>query len=272
MPPKFLRLQLPEGWVSLPPGQYEVGRLGSCQILLDGPKVSRLHARIVVQGDEATVEDLGSANGVFLDGKRIPRGRHPLVEGASMVIGDFVLPVSYGLATTNQPPGRDRATDRPTLVGSASVPGGSVSNPVTTKATALDLLASVAERVLATGDGARAEGILAGRLKEILEGARAGQACDDDLRDRAIRLALSLAGALSSAKWVDYVFDLLSALGALPTAAQSQQLDQLIGRLKYGSSARLREYATQARDFPTSFDKLRVLRQLDEWLAAASRT
>ena len=40
-------------------------------IRLDSPKVSRNHARIVVNGNEVVIEDLSSKNGTFVRGSRI---------------------------------------------------------------------------------------------------------------------------------------------------------------------------------------------------------
>ena len=40
---------------------------------IDSQWVSRRHARIVVSGDAATLEDLGSKNGTFLRGKKISK-------------------------------------------------------------------------------------------------------------------------------------------------------------------------------------------------------
>lgn len=49
-----------------------VGRAEGHGIRLDHSSVSRRHARIAVEGGRLTVEDLGSAAGVFIDGVRIP--------------------------------------------------------------------------------------------------------------------------------------------------------------------------------------------------------
>jgi len=263
-PTPFLRLQLPEGWVSLPSGIYEVGRTASCQIFLDGTKVSRLHARIVVGAGGATVEDLGSSNGVFVNGSRVGRGLRRLEDGDNLVIGDFAIPVSYGKGASISSVPRPAVTDRPTLTGSNGLP---VTPPVTTKASALDLLASVAERVLAAGDAQRAEGILVGRLREILDGVRSGEHCDFDTRDRAVRLALALATALRSTRWVDYVFDLLSATQSLPSEVQTREIDQAIRTTGYSNPTPLSAYATTVRGVPASLDKVRTLRQLEEWTA-----
>jgi phosphoserine phosphatase RsbU/P len=48
-----------------------IGRQASTEIQLEGQKVSRRHARIFRQGDEFRIEDLHSANGTFLNGKKL---------------------------------------------------------------------------------------------------------------------------------------------------------------------------------------------------------
>ncbi|HSQ63044.1 MAG TPA: FHA domain-containing protein, partial [Polyangiaceae bacterium] len=49
-------------------GEFVVGRNASCQLSLDDPLVSRRHAVFNVRADTVTVEDLGSRNGVSLNG------------------------------------------------------------------------------------------------------------------------------------------------------------------------------------------------------------
>ena len=48
-------------------GQADIGRSSDAAIRIDAGGVSRHHARIVVSGDEARVEDLGSKNGTFVE-------------------------------------------------------------------------------------------------------------------------------------------------------------------------------------------------------------
>ena len=52
-------------------GEAEIGRSGDVAIRIDAGSVSRRHARIVVSGDEARLEDLGSKNGTFVGGKPV---------------------------------------------------------------------------------------------------------------------------------------------------------------------------------------------------------
>lgn len=56
---------------SLSEGPNVVGRDRDCAISIDSPTVSRRHARIVVTSGEATVEDLGSKNGTYVNGQRV---------------------------------------------------------------------------------------------------------------------------------------------------------------------------------------------------------
>jgi transcriptional regulator with PAS, ATPase and Fis domain len=49
----------------------DVGREAPCDIVVDDHAVSRRHARITLQGASWTITDLGSRNGVYLDGERV---------------------------------------------------------------------------------------------------------------------------------------------------------------------------------------------------------
>jgi pSer/pThr/pTyr-binding forkhead associated (FHA) protein len=52
--------------------------------------VSRRHARIVVAGDRATIEDLGSKNGTRHAGRPV-RSPEPLVDRAEVRVGEVTL-------------------------------------------------------------------------------------------------------------------------------------------------------------------------------------
>lgn len=55
-------------------GSTTVGRSPECTLRLDEPGISRLHARLLPTADGLLVEDLGSTNGSFINGKRVLRG------------------------------------------------------------------------------------------------------------------------------------------------------------------------------------------------------
>lgn len=71
-------------------GSYIIGRNDECDIVLPSNSVSRQHARIYVENDRCYIEDLGSANGVIVDGQRVVKTRD-LGTASQIRIGDFYL-------------------------------------------------------------------------------------------------------------------------------------------------------------------------------------
>lgn len=67
-----------------------VGREPGVDILIDNPSVSREHCEIRRADAGWIVADLGSANGTYLNGKRIGSG-HPVVKGDEIGLGKFSL-------------------------------------------------------------------------------------------------------------------------------------------------------------------------------------
>lgn len=55
-------------------GMTAIGRAPECDLRLDEPGMSRMHARLVPTDDGLLLEDLGSTNGSFINGKRVLRG------------------------------------------------------------------------------------------------------------------------------------------------------------------------------------------------------
>ena len=72
--------------IALREGENLLGRLDEGVAWFESPTVSRRHARIVVEGGKAILEDLGSKNGTFLGGERISSPR-PLADGDEILLG-----------------------------------------------------------------------------------------------------------------------------------------------------------------------------------------
>jgi DNA-binding winged helix-turn-helix (wHTH) protein len=68
-------------------GANTVGRDPDCDVYLNDASVSRLHAKIAVDGRTATVEDLDSKNGTTLQGVRVA-GRAAITDGDEVVFGN----------------------------------------------------------------------------------------------------------------------------------------------------------------------------------------
>ena len=65
------RLLFEDREIALRPGENLLGRIDEGVLWIESPSVSRRHARIRVEGDRATLEDLGSKNGTFWRGQRV---------------------------------------------------------------------------------------------------------------------------------------------------------------------------------------------------------
>ena len=72
-----------------------VGRGTDVQLILDSAAVSRRHARLVRAGDTYRVEDLESANGVYVNGEKSSTFT-TLADGDSLQIGDAVFIYQQG--------------------------------------------------------------------------------------------------------------------------------------------------------------------------------
>jgi DNA-binding winged helix-turn-helix (wHTH) protein len=85
----------------LAPGENIVGRDEAAGIRLDDPMVSRRHARIMVNASGALIEDLGSKNGTFVEGRQIAAGPTPLRDGIQVAFGTVL--VIYGESGNGMP-------------------------------------------------------------------------------------------------------------------------------------------------------------------------
>ena len=76
-----------------PSGSRQVlGRGRDCQLILADPAVSRKHAEIYLEEGDWFIEDLGSANGTLLNGRKIERAR--LADGDSLQLGGCRITVA----------------------------------------------------------------------------------------------------------------------------------------------------------------------------------
>tara|TARA_R110002111_G_scaffold168038_1_gene233823 strand:- start:89986 stop:91668 length:1683 start_codon:yes stop_codon:yes gene_type:complete len=75
---------------SLSSEETVIGRHPDCQVQLDSNMVSRRHAQVVGEGQKFYVEDLGSGNGTFLNGKKI-EGRTLLAHEDRLKVGPILF-------------------------------------------------------------------------------------------------------------------------------------------------------------------------------------
>jgi DNA-binding winged helix-turn-helix (wHTH) protein len=76
--------------IPLTVGENILGRAPDAAVWIDAPGVSRHHARIRVEGSEATLEDLGSKNGTYLGGQLVDAPT-VLNDGDQIRLGSVVI-------------------------------------------------------------------------------------------------------------------------------------------------------------------------------------
>jgi hypothetical protein len=180
-------IQIGPARVALGPGTYELGRESDAAIHLDGVQVSRRHARLVVDwNDHATLEDLASRNGTFLNGHRLAPGEKTAVSVDDILeIGSHRLVIggpSRRRAAGEEPTGLPtfkmpalRAPAPPTVDAPLSKPGAGPGRSSAGAATSgAPVLSSGASRVFILGpDDALVEelrGVLGSRPDFHIEG------------------------------------------------------------------------------------------------------
>ena len=79
---------------------FTIGRGTDADIRINDPGLSRLHARIVVReegdGEQVLIEDMGSTNGIVIDGRRVRQGL--LTQGSRVELGNTRLLVRSPVA------------------------------------------------------------------------------------------------------------------------------------------------------------------------------
>jgi hypothetical protein len=185
------RLRYQQHDFELNDGRFMIGRGVDCQLALDDPLVSRNHALLTVSGDSVVVEDLGSRNGVRVNGQKV-------TDPSPVGHGDRI-----GIGTQEMVILRQREVRADTIIQ---------DQPPTQRLEAFGLLGSLADKAIAMGRGDEAERILGQQLSAIADDAAQGRDVGIEVCERAADYAVKLAGVTGKGQWVDYVFELYTSL------------------------------------------------------------
>lgn len=219
------RLRYQQHDFELTEGQFTIGRSTSCQLSLDDPLVSRTHARLTVSGDAVVLEDLGSRNGVQVNGQRVD-GQRTLLHGDRIGVG-----------------GQEMLLLKRREVSADTVAQAAPARP----AQSFGLIAILAEKALTLGRPDEAERLLAPQLGTVLSDLAAGQTSGTETLDRAAEFAAKLAAATGKGSWVDYIVSLYATLEQPMPAVLVDQLYTIMRRVKQIDLRALRAYVDTLR-------------------------
>lgn len=204
-------------------GDFVVGRAATCELSLDDPMVSRNHGRLRVTPEDVQIEDLGSRNGVKVNGQRI-QGVRKLEHGDQILIGSQQMVLLLR---------REMAAD--TLVQQPERGAG------------FGLLGALADKALGLGRGDEAERLVGQQLDQVLGDLEGGRVVNPEQIERATEYALKIASFTQNARWTDFIFRLYTALRRPCAAAVVDQLYTVLRKVQKPAPQTLRAYLSVLR-------------------------
>jgi hypothetical protein len=267
----------------MPLGDFVIGRSSACHLSVDDASVSRRHAVIHVGPMDVTIEDLGSRNGVRVNGKRI-EGAQSLKHLDRLAIGNqemlFVDAEKGGQRQAqtsemhqcdgcgalnmagaehceicgNALPGGRNALEGQTL----ELRLGATGEDVGKSEQAFLVIAGIAEKAIAMKSYEKAEQMLAPHLDMMLFRGHRGEHYAPETFARAVSFALRLAEERNGRRWLHFVFLLHTQAKKLMDAHTIERLHEIARKVRYNDSRPLRDY-------------LGVLASLEEKLTPADR-
>lgn len=220
-------------------GSLIIGRDSSAAIVLDDSLVSRFHARITVcPNGEISLEDLQSANGIFVNGMKVSRPSVQLEEGDRLLIGTTELSVFGTTRTTTIERAKPVARVHPTKAVQSppvfapfvddSQPQFPRRRPLATtgRSDAINLVGQFAEQLMASGHPLEAVRALSEHLQNLMKGASAGLTVPARILETATQYALKLHAWTQRDSWFDYIFELHLASLEVPSTQSLYALEQ----------------------------------------------
>lgn len=233
-----------------------IGRSAECAVCIDDALTSRRHAALTVLPDGLSVTDLGSRNGVLLNGEILSSAR-AVCEGDIITVGAkpiVLLQIDRrGSGSSKETPRRVAAQRPPetTTVGKIVLVQRTASEDEAIDASlavalrlaestvqlpgavqAFRVLGQAATQAISDGNAAKAEGILERPLTGLMASLRAGLVPDRTLVNIASHQALALAYATCKRAWIAYVFDLYTATGLSIPPNIADRIATAVGKVK----------------------------------------
>lgn len=229
--------------LEMPLGDFVVGRSANCHLALDDALVSRRHAVLRASESEVVIQDLGSRNGVLVNGVRITAPTR-LAHGDVVNIGEHALRLYDRHVGHSSAPGRpdpkqlDEAARRMekrtadidiTQLALGSVGSGDPAHEVG----AFRILSGLAEKSLGLGRFDDAERILGRHLEGTLERARSGSAPPPEVFEKTVEYAVRLCEGPRASRYIRYVIELHTARRRLMAATVIDRLHELVRKARY---------------------------------------
>jgi hypothetical protein len=275
----FLRYQAID--LKLDVSEFVVGRTPGCHLVLGDALVSRRHAAFRVVNDAVEVRDLGSRNGVLVNGARI-EGPSVLKDGDQVRIGAQDLVVSSAERDPREGGTEellqcrqcgelyDAMSDACTACGHRDKGGpltadGQVPDTVVVSEPeqrgggaaqtggSLEVLARLADKALGMGRYDEGERLVGSMMNGILSRASGSEGQARETLSLASRYALRLAEVTHSPIWIDDTFRLYSTARQLMPADTIDELYRVATKVRYANPRAIRNYVSRLKDAAGAF-------------------
>lgn len=235
--------------------EFVVGRTVGCDLVVDDALVSRRHASFRVIGEVVQLSDLGSRNGVSVNGKRV-MGQVTLQTGDRITIGsqelllqDVMEQRDFGTTELVRCHGcgtfLENGQSCRTCTSTAKLPKLGKSGEIP-EANAVGS-SRLADKALSLGRFDEAERLLSAMLANVQQRASSYDESHQDTLKAATGYAVRLAEGLHKPSWLDYPFELYSGAKLLMPADIIEELYRVAARVRYVNPHAVRRYLTVLR-------------------------
>lgn len=257
--------------IELLPGEFVIGRSEDCQLSLDDAMISRRHALLRVSSTGVIVADLGSRNGISVNGEKVNQERR-LADGDRISVGKHELILLILQPDSVRTRGPLARTLGPVELSDldAAVHGRPQYTPTTGTARAISsfaTLSQLADKAFAMGRPEEAERLLTSPLSELMKEIQKGASIDPAVLARFAAAALRLATELSKASWVEWIFGSYQATHQFIPASIIDALLVLAPKLKHLSRKPIADYMAAMQSASSLSANERFLLQRLESLA-----
>ncbi|MFW6050740.1 MAG: FHA domain-containing protein [Myxococcota bacterium] len=238
-------------------GEHVIGRSPECDVVLDDPMASRRHAVLRVSAEGVVLEDLGSRNGVLVNGVRmfdpvtLSHGDRFLVGGTDFYLVEAARRRREEMATRPLQSSGVRMGVPSSAPPSAEADWGGDS---TGTGSVYDVLVAACDRALSQGDVTEAAPAVRNLLLSVRAAMVRRQAPDPHTVGAVTGYALQMADRTGDPSWLDRLFEVLAAGRWVPDDVAVERVARVVQRLGLGGVESVRGYVARMSDRVAELD------------------
>lgn len=263
-------LRYGHGELRLESGDLVVGRDSDCDLRIADGLVSRRHAVLHVEETRVVVEDLGSRNGVVVQGTRIS-GPVELGHGDALLLGEQKLIIEemgrHSRPRVDTAQVRFPRSERQTVKRDPAPAPPTSEEPSSAVATNIaygdDVLLREVRDCLQRGDYDQASGTMSILTRRLVAAAERARHTGDELVRDTTGALITLARATGETAWLERLFELQRMYRRLLEPAEIDDLHEALTDLRPGESKGFEAYLERLRDLESGLplqDRARLRR------------